>query len=95
MVMFHRLTNAPAYDLAGAWSPNGKQVAFISDRDGGYYRLYLMNPDGTDQKHVPLITDSERDVTSVSWSPDGRYIVYATSEHIYSRQVLTPDFVYR
>lgn len=85
-----QLTDAPAYDLAEAWSPDGNRIALISDRDGGYYRLYLMNSDGSDQQHVPLVTDPERDVTSVAWSPDGRHLVYGTSEHVHARVVLTP-----
>jgi TolB protein len=85
-----QLTNAPAYDIAGAWSFDSKQIAFISDREGGYYRLYLMNPDGSDQRHLSLTTDSDRDVSSAVWSPNNRYIVYGTREHINAREVLTP-----
>lgn len=85
-----RLADKGGYDIAGAWSPDNKQIAFVSDRASGYYRLYLMNSDGTNQKHIELSTDSERDVTNISWSPDGRYIVYGTSEHINTQQALTP-----
>lgn len=85
-----QLTDAPAYDLGGTWSPDGSRIAFISDRDGGYYRLYLMNPDGSDQQHIPLATDPERDVASVSWSPDGRKLVYGTSGHLYHHADVTP-----
>jgi len=85
-----RLADKGGYDIAGAWSPDNKQIAFVSDREGGYYRLYMMNSDGSNQRHVALSTDSERDVTNIAWSPDGRYIVYGTSEHINTQQVLTP-----
>jgi len=85
-----QLTNEVGYDIAEAWSPDNKQIAFVSDREDGYYRLYLMNSDGSNQRYIALSTDSERDVTNVAWSPDGRYIVYGTSEHIYAQQVLTP-----
>lgn len=84
-----QLTDALAYDIPGTWSPDGKRIAFISDRDGGCYHLYLMNSDGSEQHHVPLVTDSERDVISVTWSPDSRYIVYGTREHIHAHVVLT------
>lgn len=30
-----------------AWSPDGRYVAFVSDRDGGDAELYLMRADGT------------------------------------------------
>ncbi|MGY8792228.1 MAG: TolB family protein [Gammaproteobacteria bacterium] len=29
-----RLTNNPAYDGSATWSPDGKKIAFVSDRDG-------------------------------------------------------------
>jgi Tol biopolymer transport system component len=79
-----QLTHASGYDYAGAWSPDGSQIAFISDRDGGYYRLFLMNADGSDQQHISLVTDEGRDVTGVSWSPDGRSLVYGTRDHVHS-----------
>lgn len=85
-----QLTDFPAYDFAGAWSPGGDQIAFISDRDGGFYRLYLMNPDGSDQRHVPLATDPEFDVPHVSWSPDGQRLVYEGRGHLYSQSSVTP-----
>jgi Tol biopolymer transport system component len=44
-----RLTRAPGLDDLPAWSPDGKQIVFRSDRDGGA-RLYIMNADGTRQR---------------------------------------------
>ena len=40
------LTQHPAEDYDPAWSPNGKQIVFSSDRTDGVFDLYLMNPDG-------------------------------------------------
>jgi dipeptidyl aminopeptidase/acylaminoacyl peptidase len=36
-------------NVAPAWSPDGKTILFLSNRDGGAWRLYRMNPDGSDQ----------------------------------------------
>jgi Tol biopolymer transport system component len=46
-----RLTNGPAQDREPAFSPDGKQIAFASDRTGRF-EVFLMNADGTDQHRL-------------------------------------------
>jgi dipeptidyl aminopeptidase/acylaminoacyl peptidase len=46
-----RLTNNPATDSEPTWSPNGTQIAFVSDRDGNF-EIYKMNADGTGQTRL-------------------------------------------
>ncbi len=72
-----RLTSGPAWDCQPRFSPNGKQIAFISDRNGSD-NLWLINVDGSqiegkDAKKVSEETDDQ--LGSPSWSPDGNYIV--------------------
>jgi Tol biopolymer transport system component len=74
--MIAQLTSASAYDIPGDWSPIGDQIAFISDRDSGFYHLYIMNADGTNQRTIPLATSAERNVHSVDWSPSSALILY-------------------
>jgi Tol biopolymer transport system component len=38
-------------DDAPAWSPDGRRIAFVSDRDGSY-RLYIINPDGSGERRL-------------------------------------------
>jgi TolB protein len=40
-----RLTDSPAYDGSYTWSPDGKQVAFISARDG-FDAVYIVDAGG-------------------------------------------------
>jgi len=60
-------------DTAPVWSPDGTRIAFVSDRDGGFPELYLMNADGTGLKR--LTTNSLIDANP-SWSPDGTRVVF-------------------
>ena len=67
-----RLTNNNAGDSAPAWSPDGRRIAFQSDRDGNA-EIYVMNADGTNP--VRLTFDPAED-GHPWWSPDGRQIVF-------------------
>jgi TolB protein len=69
-----RLTDAPGYDAEGAYSPDGKQIAFCSTRDGDP-DIYLMNADGS---NVRQITNEPGYDGGPFISPDGRWIVYRT-----------------
>ena len=69
-----RLTDAPGYDAEGAYSPDGKLIAFCSTRDGDP-DIYLMNADGS---NVRQITDEPGYDGGPFISPDGKWIVYRT-----------------
>ena len=45
------LTNNDFFDFPGAWSPDGKRIAFASDRDG-VFGIFVMNADGTGATRV-------------------------------------------
>ncbi len=76
------LTSSAAEDEAPAWSPDGARIAFISDRDGGYSELFVMNVadalQGTDGSSVTQLTCSGALALSPAWSPDGTRIVFAS-----------------
>ena len=60
-----RLTTHPDSDTTPTWSPDGKQIAFISDRTGRP-QIYIMNADGTGLYRLP-IPDGE--VDRPTWAP--------------------------
>ena len=47
-------------NVAPAWSPDGKTILFLSNRDGGAWRLYRMNADGSDQ--APFLPGVLKDI---------------------------------
>jgi len=50
-----------------AWSPDGKQIAFISDREG-IFNTYLMSSTGEEERKIFAIPYPDWEVF---WSPDG------------------------
>jgi serine/threonine protein kinase len=61
-----------------AWSPDGTQIAFSSNRDGDW-DIYRVNADGSDLQNLTN-RDPESDLAP-SWSPDGSQIVYASNHY--------------
>src|SRR5580700_8417661 len=49
------------------WSPDGKQVAFLSNRDE-QQQIYVMRADGGE---AAALTKGKRSVSNIAWSPDG------------------------
>ena len=70
-----RLTNDQSEDDTPAWSPDGKQIAFTSDRDGirEESEVYVMDADGSQQSRL---TDSAGFDAFPKWSPDGSKIAF-------------------
>jgi Tol biopolymer transport system component len=57
------------------WSPDGKSIAFASNRSG-HLDLYQKNSDGSGEDI--LLLKSDEDKTPSSWSRDGRFLLYAS-----------------
>ena len=68
-----RLTFNPADDFAPVLSPDGKRVAFASNRSGSP-QLFLKNVDGAEEERA--IAPAQLARFPLSWSPDGRFIAY-------------------
>lgn len=66
------LTRGMAFDAQPRFSPDGKRVTFVSDRDGGY-NLYHMALDKRDT--VQVTRGKSNTYESPDFTPDGRYIV--------------------
>lgn len=69
-----QLTEGNWRDSSPAFSPDGKRLAFLSDRDGTT-QLYVM---WLDTREVAKLTNLERSPGAPVWSPDGTKIAYST-----------------
>jgi dipeptidyl aminopeptidase/acylaminoacyl peptidase len=71
----HRITPWGYCDDDGSWSPNGRWIAF--EKEGS---IYVVHPDGTGLRKVPLKTKGQAFAGDISWSPNGKemsFILFA------------------
>src|SRR5499427_791209 len=61
-----------AFDSQPKFSPDGKWIAFLSDREGSE-NVWIMHPDGTEPKQISK--DEKAEFASPNWTPDGQYIL--------------------
>ncbi len=66
------LTHGNWRDFSPAWSPDGKKIAFLSDRDGTtqIHVLWL------DTREVAQLTHLERSPQDLTWSPAGKNLAF-------------------
>jgi len=64
-----------AADRRPLWSPDGRQIAWFSDKGGEGYALYINNQEGSGEPRKIAIGES-RLAWEPTWSPDGKYIAF-------------------
>jgi dipeptidyl aminopeptidase/acylaminoacyl peptidase len=71
-----QLTFSGKSDANARWSPDGRSIAFLSDRDGAA-QLYLLPMTGGEAEKL---TDRKERVADFRWSPDGTRIALLMAE---------------
>lgn len=74
-----QLTALPGADFAPQWSPKGRQIAFISQR-AGENDLWIADLDRIDDRYRNLSADTPSSVKALSWSADGRWLLWNAAE---------------
>ena len=70
-----QLTTQTSYEANPVWSPDGKQIAFASDRNGNF-DLFIMPADGGAARRLTYHSASE---IPSAFTPDGKYIFFSAS----------------
>ena len=80
----HALTTAKKSSTNPQWSPDGKWIAFLSDRPGqiagtaeGKKQLYMISADGGEAQQL---TKVENDVNDFEWAPDSKRMAFSMSD---------------
>jgi dipeptidyl aminopeptidase/acylaminoacyl peptidase len=68
------LTTGSRSDSSPVWSPDGKRIAFLSDRDGTN-QLHVM---WIDTREIAQLTRLEYAPGNIRWSPNGKWIAYTS-----------------
>lgn len=69
-------TSSAKSENSPEWSPDGRYLAFLSNRGEGQ-QIYLMRTDGGEAQRL---TEAKNSVRSFHWSPDGKRIAFLAGE---------------
>lgn len=75
-----RLTDTRAANTSPVWSPDGIQIAYVSNQDK-QREIYLMNADGSGSRRL---THRHGNDFSPRWLPDGSQIIFASDQDGYN-----------
>ncbi|HSH52979.1 MAG TPA: S41 family peptidase, partial [Bacteroidales bacterium] len=85
-------TNSGANDRGAVWSPDGKRIAYLSDKSGEY-EIYIIFPEGKTEA-VKLTSHPDGYRHSLKWSPDSKKIAFTDQTlTLYYLDIHTKDIV--
>jgi dipeptidyl aminopeptidase/acylaminoacyl peptidase len=80
----HQLTASKKSSTNAEWAPDGKWIAFLSDRPGqitgtpdGKKQIYVIAADGGEARQL---TKSETGVNNLAWSPDSKKLAFSADD---------------
>jgi dipeptidyl aminopeptidase/acylaminoacyl peptidase len=89
-----RLTTSKSSESAPRWSPDGRYLAFLSDRDDPreVAQVWLLDRAGGEAERI---TDLPGGVSGYAWSPDGKRMAIIASDPDPDSAIVTPDTTQR
>ncbi|MBO5054376.1 MAG: PD40 domain-containing protein [Muribaculaceae bacterium] len=82
-----RLTTTPSYESEPVWSPDGRQIAFASDRHGNF-DIYVMDANGGP---ATRLTTNSAIETPQAFTPDGKDIVFSAAIQAPAKSAMFPS----
>lgn len=82
-----RLTRSPSAFLFPAWSPDGGNIAFVRASHTSF-GIFMVPARGGAERKLADLTPGYKNALSLSWSPDGRNLVYGELGNL---RILTPE----
>jgi TolB protein len=75
-----KLTDGQGRAKHASWSPDGRHIVLVSDRDGSHdiYALTVPDVPGSDGGQLVRLTDSPGNDAYPTWSPDGTCLAFLT-----------------
>jgi len=76
-----------------AWSPDSKWIAYGNAEPGGLRNVYVVPAAGGTPRPVTFLSNGN--INSLEWSPDGKFLLFETSQRTETPQVVRVDLVPR
>ena len=74
-----------------AWAPDNQWIAYVGDDDRGLRNVYVVGAAGGATHQVSFLANSN--LNSVQWSPDGKFLIFETSQRTETPQLVRVDLV--
>ncbi|HJZ62886.1 MAG TPA: S9 family peptidase [Candidatus Acidoferrum sp.] len=72
-----QFTYSEKSETSPRWSPDGRQLAFLSGRSGDETQIFAMRANGGE---AAALTKSKSSINSFEWSPDGKQIAFLAGD---------------
>jgi Tol biopolymer transport system component/C-terminal processing protease CtpA/Prc len=74
-----------------AWAPDNRWIAYVGANDRALRNVYVVAASGGTGHQVSFLANSN--LGSVQWSPDGKYLIFETSQRTETPQLVRVDLV--
>ena len=77
----YNISNHPSHDGWPSWSPDGKKIAFASERERAQnWQIYTTNIDGSELTRLTEFDSQGAEFTKPQWSPNGDQLLFTRTK---------------